>query len=239
MGYEDQMRTLILEARLERKTVMRHEGVSFYDVLRYNNILIHHPSLEIVRDRRGNVLERREVSVRAQDINDERTLKKFFAHINVNPNDLISLYADVKPHATALDQFLANHHTDRYKDEHMGFEGQKWRNGICIYTLEDIVLNNKVEGFMQKRRTFLDEDFAYFYAMVYKQRKMVKEIARTFHHIAKEKELFQEELDKFFARYCEEFRALPTPQRTALLKAIERDEMEEREEQAREQEDAA
>ena len=235
-GYEDQMRTLVLEARLERKTVMRHEGVSFYDVLRYNTKDVTYPTKDTVKDRKGKIIEVKDAIARGQDINHDGTLKKFFAHTKVNRADLISLYTDVEPNALALDRWLADEYTDRYKDEYMGFEGQKWRHVICVYTLEDVILENKVEGFLQKRKTFLDEDFAYFYAMIYKQRKMIKEVARTFQHIAKDKELFQEELDKFFARYAEEFRAIPLPQRTALLKAIERDEIEEQEERAREQE---
>lgn len=235
-GYQDHMRTLVLEARLERKTVMRHEGVSFYDVLRYNTKDVTHPTKDTVKDRKGNITEVKDAIARAQDINHDGTLKKFFAHIKVYRADLVSLYTDVKPNADALDQFLANNYTDRYKDEYMGFEGQKWRHVTCVYTLEDVVLENKVKGFLQKRKTFLDEDFAYFYAMIYKQRIMIKEVARTFQHIAKNKELFQEELDKFFTRWGQELRSIPLPQRTALLKAIERDEIEEAEERAREQE---
>ena len=238
-SYQDHMRPLILEARLERKTTIRHEGVSFYDILRYNNGLLTHPTKDTKKDRKGNILEVIDATARAQDINHDGTLRKFFAHIKVNRADLISLYTDVKPNADALDQFLANNYTDRYKDEYMGFEGQKWRHVTCVYTLEDVVLENKVKGFMQKRKTFVDEDCGFFYTMIYKQRTMVKECARTFQHIAKNKELYQEELDKFFNRWGAELRSIPLPRRDAIWKAIERDEIEEAEERAREQEDVA
>lgn len=252
-NYEEQMRIFALTARLERKKVIEHDYISFYDILRANadgskpyTQMVKYPTKDTVRDRKGNIIEENDAMARAQDINHDGTLKKFFAYIKVNRDDLKSLYADVKPHALALDQFLANHYTDRYKDEYLGFEGQKWRYYICERTLEDVVLENIVKGYLRGEKTFIDEDAGFIYAITYKHRKMVKELNRSLERIAsfdrmkdnKEtfKEICQDELQKFITLWHEELKSIPSPRRTSLMKAIERDELEEAEERAREQE---
>lgn len=252
--YKDQMRSLTLEARLERKKVIQYDYISFYDILRANaekdksyTSEVKYPTKDTERDRKGNIIKVIDALARAQDINHSGTLKKYANNAKVNLDDLISLHADVKPHALGLDQFLANHYTDRYKDEYLGFEGQKWRYWICEKTLEYVVLDNKTEGYLRKEKTFIDEDAAFFYAMTYKNRKMIKEVNRSLEHIAsfdrmkEDKEAFREvckeEVQKFFTLWHQELRTIPSPQYTALLRAIERDEIEEAEERAREQED--
>jgi hypothetical protein len=223
--YNDQIRDK--EEELELPTVLRHDGTSLPDILRFNGKDVSYPSKEAEKDRGGNILSLKDVSMRAQDINHSGTLRKYAKDAKVNLADLISLHTDVKPHALGLDQFLANKYTDRYKDEYLGFKGQKLRYVFCEYTMEQMVLTNKVERYMRGERTFVNMNAAFLYVITYKNKKIIKEVNRSLERIAgferleEKKDIVEEEGHRVFTVWQDEFRPLLQPIRDALLKQIE------------------
>lgn len=231
-------RYLELEAQAEMKAVLRVGGTSFEDVLRFNVVLLAYSSVESVKNRKGEVIRRKEVMAYGRDVANRKTWDRFIKYMKKENMSLVSLTDNLDDLSEAYYTFLVDFYTPSDRYHNLDMQGRLWLRKVIRLAVEFRLMENKVTAYKQVQAGELEDDdqicqpmAAYLYELLQAIKQDMSKTASLIHKIVnllisendkdKRAEIAAPLINQFYAGHYEQLRQTPFPQRDTILRLVQ------------------
>lgn len=231
-------RYLELEAQAEMKAVLEVGSTSFEDILKWNNVPLTHPSKETTKNKRGEVIRTKDVTVRGQDVANKDRWNSFLKYIQSQDVIFVSLTDDLDQLSEKYYTFLVDFYTPTDRYHNLDMDGKLWLRKVVRLAVKYHLMKNKVGAYKLVLAGQVEDDdqiceplAAYLYELVHVIKQSMGKVASLIYTIVnllidennKEKraEIAAPLIRQFFDGHYQELKKTPFPQRDAILRLVQ------------------